>query len=118
MTQQSPPSTQDDFLAVQFPVGLTEAGTNVCAVVQPRVLVHARLCLGSSAWCASFLSNFLSTCARLNCFLYVIDSHLIWTPSLFLFWHFPPVSPSRSCPPLCTHSMVKKKQKPKCNNMI
>lgn len=90
MTQQSPPSTQDDFLAVQFPVGLTETGTNVCAVVQLRVLVHARLCLGSSAWCASFLSNFLSTCARLNCFLYVIDSHLIWTPSLFLFWHFPP----------------------------
>lgn len=41
MTQQSPPSTQDDFLAVQFPVGLTETGTNVCAVVQPRVLVHA-----------------------------------------------------------------------------
>lgn len=90
MTQQSPPSTQDYFLPVQFPVGLAETGTNVCAFVQPRVLVHARLCLGSSAWFASFLSNFLSTCARLNCFLYVIDSHLIWTPSLFLFWHFSP----------------------------
>lgn len=95
MTQQSPPSTQDYFRTVQFPLNLTKTSQSMCVYVHACVVVRTRL----RVWFAGF-SLISSTCARLNCFLYVIDLHLLGTPlslSCSLF-----VSPSPSCPPLCT----------------
>lgn len=58
------------------------------------VCVHVHACVPASTFvCVCVLecmvcqlsSNFLSTCARLNCFLCVIDLHVMGTP-LFSLW--------------------------------
>lgn len=94
MTQQSPPSTQDYFWTVQFPVSLTKTSQSMCVYVHACV-VRTRLCV----WFAAF-SLISSTCARLNCFLYVIDLHLMGTPLSLFGSLFVSLSPSRA--PLCT----------------
>ncbi len=57
----------------------------MCVYVHASVLVH--VCALECVAC-QLSSNFLSTCARLNCFLYVIDLHLMGTllslPELYL----------------------------------
>lgn len=68
------------------------------------LLVRERVCV-----CVSFqecgfpaFSNFLCTCASLNCFLYVIDLHFLGTSLSLSGTLF--ASPLH--PPLCTHIVL------------